>query len=42
MSHASIPPQERARLGITDTLIRISPGLEDPEDLARDFEAALT
>jgi cystathionine beta-lyase len=41
MSHASIPPAERERLGITDTLIRISTGLEDPEDLLEDFEQAL-
>ncbi|MDR0585484.1 MAG: PLP-dependent aspartate aminotransferase family protein [Treponema sp.] len=41
MSHASIPKPERERLGITDTLIRISPGLEDPEDLLEDFEQAL-
>lgn len=41
MSHASIPKPERERLGITDTLIRISPGLEDPEDLFEDFEQAL-
>jgi cystathionine beta-lyase len=42
MSHAPIPLAERERLGITDTLIRISPGLEEPEDLAADFEQALT
>jgi cystathionine beta-lyase len=41
MSHASIPRRERERLGITDTLIRISAGLEDPEDLIEDFERAL-
>jgi cystathionine beta-lyase len=41
MSHASIPPAERERLGITDTLIRVSAGLEDPEDLLEDFEQAL-
>jgi cystathionine beta-lyase len=41
MSHASVPPPERERLGITDTLIRISAGLEDPEDLIADFEEAL-
>jgi cystathionine beta-lyase/cystathionine gamma-synthase len=41
MSHASIPPAERERLGITDTLIRISVGLEDPEDLIADFDRAL-
>ncbi|MHB9291798.1 cysteine-S-conjugate beta-lyase [Hollandina sp. SP2] len=41
MSHASIPPAERERLGITDTLVRISVGLEDPEDLIADFAQAL-
>jgi cystathionine beta-lyase/cystathionine gamma-synthase len=41
MSHASMPKQERERLGITDTLIRISAGLEDAEDLLADFEEAL-
>jgi cystathionine beta-lyase/cystathionine gamma-synthase len=41
MSHASIPKPERERLGITDTLIRISAGLEDAEDLIADFEEAL-
>ncbi|MDR2397898.1 MAG: PLP-dependent transferase [Spirochaetaceae bacterium] len=41
MSHAAIPMAERERLGITDTLIRISVGLEDPEDLIVDFARAL-
>jgi cystathionine beta-lyase/cystathionine gamma-synthase len=41
MSHASMPPPERERLGITDTLIRVSVGLEDTDDLVRDFEDAL-
>jgi cystathionine beta-lyase len=41
MSHASVPPAERERLGITNTLIRISAGLEDPEDLIEDFEKSL-
>jgi cystathionine beta-lyase/cystathionine gamma-synthase len=41
MSHASVPPAERERLGITDTLIRISVGLEDTEDLVADFGEAL-
>jgi len=41
MSHASMPPEERARRGITDTLVRISVGLEDAEDLIADFDAAL-
>ncbi|MDR3145406.1 MAG: PLP-dependent transferase [Treponema sp.] len=42
MSHAAMPPEERARLGITDTLIRISVGLEDPDDLIADFDNALS
>jgi cystathionine beta-lyase len=41
MSHASIPEPERERLGITGALIRISVGLEDPEDLIADFDQAL-
>ncbi|MDR0643757.1 MAG: PLP-dependent transferase [Treponema sp.] len=41
MSHAAIPPVERARRGITDTLIRISAGLEDCDDLIADFSKAL-
>jgi cystathionine beta-lyase/cystathionine gamma-synthase len=42
MSHASIPQAERERLGITDSLIRISVGLEDPDDLIADFDRALS
>ncbi|MDR0527596.1 MAG: aminotransferase class I/II-fold pyridoxal phosphate-dependent enzyme [Spirochaetaceae bacterium] len=41
MSHAGLPPHERERLGITPALIRISAGLEAPEDLIADFDAAL-
>jgi cystathionine beta-lyase/cystathionine gamma-synthase len=41
MSHAAMPPEERQRLGITDTLIRLSVGLEDTEDLVTDFDNAL-
>lgn len=41
MSHASIPKKERERLGITDTLIRVSVGIEDVEDLLEDFDKAL-
>lgn len=37
MSHASVPPAERARKGITDTLVRLSVGLEDPDDLIADM-----
>lgn len=41
MSHAAIPPAERARLGVTDTLVRISAGIEDADDLIADFSQAL-
>lgn len=41
MSHASVPPEERKRKGITDTLVRLSVGLEDPDDLIADMEIAL-
>ncbi|MDQ3171608.1 MAG: PLP-dependent aspartate aminotransferase family protein [Acidobacteriota bacterium] len=36
MTHASIPASERARLGLADTLVRLSPGCEHPEDLVED------
>ncbi len=41
MTHASIPPERRRELGITEGLIRISVGVEDPEDLLEDLEQAL-
>ena len=41
MTHASIPAQRREELGITDTLIRISIGIEDHEDLIEDLTQAL-
>ena len=41
MSHASMPKEEREALGITDTLLRISVGIEDVEDLIADIEQAL-
>ncbi|MBT2691639.1 bifunctional cystathionine gamma-lyase/homocysteine desulfhydrase [Bacillus sp. ISL-55] len=41
MTHASIPAERRAELGITDGLIRISAGIEDVEDLIEDLEQAL-
>ena len=41
MTHMSISPENRAKLGITDTLIRFSVGIEDPEDLIADLAAAL-
>jgi len=41
MTHASVLPETRARLGITDGLVRISVGLEDVEDIIADLDQAL-
>lgn len=41
MTHASIPREERLKNGLADTLIRLSVGLEDAEDLIADLEQAL-
>ena len=41
MTHASIPEPERLKIGITDSLIRLSVGIEDIEDLLKDLEQAL-
>jgi cystathionine gamma-lyase/cystathionine beta-lyase/cystathionine gamma-lyase/homocysteine desulfhydrase len=41
MTHASIPEAERERLGITPTLVRISVGCEDAEDIVADLDQAL-
>ena len=41
MTHASVPAEQRARLGITDGLVRISVGVEDVEDIIADLDAAL-
>ncbi len=38
MSHAAMPPAERAARGISDTLVRLSVGLEDVDDLIGDLE----
>jgi cystathionine gamma-lyase len=40
MTHASVPKEQRAELGIDDGLIRVSVGLEDAKDLIEDFENA--
>ncbi len=40
-SHAGLMPEERAALGITDGLVRVSVGIEATEDLADDFSRAL-
>jgi cystathionine gamma-lyase len=41
MTHASVPPEARAKLGISDSLVRLSIGIEDVGDLVADLEAAL-
>ena len=41
MTHASIPKEERLKNGLTDTLIRLSVGVEDIEDLVADLDHAL-
>jgi cystathionine gamma-lyase len=41
MTHASLPPGQRARLGISDSLVRLSCGIEDADDLIADLEQAL-
>jgi cystathionine beta-lyase/cystathionine gamma-synthase len=42
MTHASVPAERRAAIGITDGLIRISVGIEDVEDLKEDVDQALS
>ncbi|XP_061709091.1 cystathionine gamma-lyase [Cydia pomonella] len=42
MTHASVPAAQRAELGITDALVRLSVGLEDTDDLIRDLHHAFT
>jgi len=41
MTHASVPPEQRAQLGISDSLIRLSVGIEDVNDLITDIQNAL-
>jgi cystathionine gamma-lyase len=42
MTHASVPPEVRAELGIDDGLVRLSVGIEDPDDLIQDLRTALS
>ncbi len=42
MTHASIPREERLKVGLTDSLIRLSVGIEDAGDLIEDLDAALS
>ncbi|MFT7378483.1 MAG: cystathionine beta-lyase/cystathionine gamma-synthase, partial [Bacteroidia bacterium] len=41
MTHASIPKEEREKTGIVDSLIRLSVGIEDVDDLISDLEGAM-
>jgi cystathionine gamma-lyase/cystathionine beta-lyase len=41
MTHASIPKEERDRVGVVDNLLRLSIGVEDVEDLLEDLQQAL-
>jgi methionine-gamma-lyase len=41
MTHLSVPDPRKVSLGISDNLVRISIGIEDPDDLIADFEQAL-
>jgi cystathionine beta-lyase len=41
MTHASIPKEEREKTGIVDSLIRLSVGIEDADDLIADLEGAM-
>jgi cystathionine gamma-lyase/cystathionine beta-lyase/cystathionine gamma-lyase/homocysteine desulfhydrase len=41
MTHASVPPDRRAAIGLTDSLVRVSAGIEDPADLIDDLTQAL-
>ena len=42
MTHASVPRKERQKIGLTDSLIRVSVGVEDVEDLIQDLKNAFT
>lgn len=42
MTHASIPADTRARIGISDGLIRLSVGVENADDLIADLDRALS
>jgi cystathionine gamma-lyase len=42
MTHGSVPKEQRELLGIGDNFLRLSVGIEDPEDLIADLENALS
>ena len=41
MTHASVPPERRQEIGLTDDLVRVSVGIEDVDDLKEDLAHAL-
>jgi cystathionine beta-lyase/cystathionine gamma-synthase len=41
MTHASVPIELRKKMGLTDSLVRLSCGIEDPEDLMADLDQAM-
>ena len=41
MTHASIPKEQRLKVGLTDSMIRLSVGIEDADDLIADLDQAL-
>ena len=41
MTHAEVPVEDRRKRGLTDGLVRLSVGIEDPEDILEDLEQAL-
>ncbi|RZM85629.1 methionine gamma-lyase [Escherichia sp. E10V10] len=41
MTHSPVPPEERLKAGITDGMIRLSVGLEDPDDIIEDLQQAI-
>jgi len=41
MTHASVPPELRQKMGLSDSLVRLSVGIEDVQDLIEDLDQAL-
>jgi len=41
MTHASVPPERRLQIGLTDDMVRVSVGIEDLDDLKEDLSQAL-
>jgi cystathionine beta-lyase/cystathionine gamma-synthase len=40
-THASLSPEEQVDMGVTEGLVRVSVGLEDPDDLIADFDRSI-